>query len=260
MELTYQLHRLSMEPVVLDFEPFRLKLSKLGNKFLFNIRPKRSSTSFNLFTTLASIKNLLLVFDPLVEATSGNTKLLARSVLAVAILVARIWSFFCFQWDRRLLVRTTGMVSQTCWLWEEPVSIAIARAVAIRSHLFTRVLNLYTITILKIRQTCIIYLLTCNNQQPNRDQKMELARLKNLCVKGHYVFKSESRPGDTFTCTREPGNPHSPDAIIVKLCDGSNVSHAPNPLARVLAPMLDGGVIKCMEGTVTGVARSCYVK
>ena len=85
---------------------------------------------------------------------------------------------------------------------------------------------------------------------------MELARLKNSCVKGHHVFKSESRPGDTFTCTREPGNPHSPDAITVKLCDGSNVSHVPDPLACVLAPMLDGGMIERMEGTVTGVARS----
>jgi len=85
---------------------------------------------------------------------------------------------------------------------------------------------------------------------------MELARLKRSRVKGHHVFKSESRPGDTFTCAREPGNPHSPDAIIVKLSDGSNVGHVPNPLARVLAPMLDGGEIERMEGTVTGVARS----
>ena len=85
---------------------------------------------------------------------------------------------------------------------------------------------------------------------------MELARLKRSHVKGHHVFKSESRPGDTFTCAREPGNPHSPDAIIVKLSDGSNVGHVPDPLARVLAPMLDGGEIERMEGTVTGVARS----
>ena len=30
----------------------------------------------------------------------------------------------------------------------------------------------------------------------------------------------------------------------------------PDPLACVLAPMLDGGEIERMEGTVTGVARS----
>ena len=42
----------------------------------------------------------------------------------------------------------------------------------------------------------------------------------------------------------------------MKLSDGSNVGHVPDPLARVLAPMLDGGEIERMEGTVTGVARS----
>ena len=44
----------------------------------------------------------------------------------------------------------------------------------------------------------------------------------------------------------ENRNPHSPDAIIVKLSDGSNVGHVPDPLARVLAPMLDGGEIERM--------------
>ena len=37
---------------------------------------------------------------------------------------------------------------------------------------------------------------------------------------------------------------------------GDSSGHVPDPLARILAPMLDGGVIMCMEGTVTGVARS----
>ena len=43
---------------------------------------------------------------------------------------------------------------------------------------------------------------------------------------------------------------------MVKLSDGSNVGHVPDPFACVLAPMLDGGKIERMEGTVTGVARS----
>ena len=43
---------------------------------------------------------------------------------------------------------------------------------------------------------------------------------------------------------------------MLKLSDGSNVGHVPDPFARVLAPMLDGGKIERMEGTVTGVARS----
>ena len=57
----------------------------------------------------------------------------------------------------------------------------------------------------------------------------ELSRLKRSRVKGHHVFKSESRPGDAFICAREPGNPHSPDAIVVKLGDSSG--HVPDPLA-----------------------------
>ena len=48
----------------------------------------------------------------------------------------------------------------------------------------------------------------------------------------------------------------------MKLDNSSNVGHVPDPFARILAPMLDGGIITCMEGTVgdwSGVAR-LYVK
>ena len=86
-------------------------------------------------------------------------------------------------------------------------------------------------------------------------KNMELARLKHSRVKGHHVFLSISRAGDTFTCCREPGNPHSPDAIIVKLIDGSTVGHVPDRLLRVLAPMLDSGDIAQMSGTIIGVPR-----
>ena len=46
------------------------------------------------------------------------------------------------------------------------------------------------------------------------------------------------------------------DAIIAKLSDCSNVGHVSDLLACVLAPMLDGGKVEHVEGTVTGVARS----
>ena len=42
----------------------------------------------------------------------------------------------------------------------------------------------------------------------------------------------------------------------MKLSDCNNVGHVPDLLACVLAPMLDGGKIEHVEGTVTGVARS----
>ena len=47
---------------------------------------------------------------------------------------------------------------------------------------------------------------------------------------------------------------------MVKLSDGSNVGHVPDPFARVLAPMLDGGKIERMEGTVTGVSQDLHLK
>ena len=42
----------------------------------------------------------------------------------------------------------------------------------------------------------------------------------------------------------------------MKLSDCSNVGHVPDLLACVLAPMLDGGKVEHVEGTVTGVAKS----
>ena len=78
----------------------------------------------------------------------------------------------------------------------------------------------------------------------------KLAKLKHSCLNGHNVFMSASRPADTFTCIREPGIRHSPDAILVKLkSDGSTVGHVSDTLARVLASMLDVGQLTHMEGT-----------
>ena len=83
---------------------------------------------------------------------------------------------------------------------------------------------------------------------------MELARLKTSHVKGHHVFKSVKIRlfllGNQATLTVQTR------IIIVKLNDGSNVGHVLDPLARVLAPMLDDGEIERTEGTVTGVERS----
>ena len=70
-------------------------------------------------------------------------------------------------------------------------------------------------------------------------KNMELARQKCSRVNGHHAFLSAYRARDTFTCAGNPSNPHSPDALIVKLSDGSTVGHVPDPVVRVLAPMLD---------------------
>ena len=75
-------------------------------------------------------------------------------------------------------------------------------------------------------------------------------------MKGHHVFRCRARPGAGFICTREPGNPHSQDAILVTLADGTIAGHVPDFLARVLSPLLATGVIQRMEGTVTSGPRS----
>ena len=43
-----------------------------------------------------------------------------------------------------------------------------------------------------------------------------LARLRRSCVKGYHVFRT-GESGDTFYCAREPHNPHSEAAIVVKI-------------------------------------------
>ena len=42
----------------------------------------------------------------------------------------------------------------------------------------------------------------------------------------------------------------------MELDDSCNIGYVSDPLARILAPILDGGVITHMEGTVTVVTRS----
>ena len=47
----------------------------------------------------------------------------------------------------------------------------------------------------------------------------------------------------------------SPDALIVKLSDGSTVGHVPDLFLHVFTPMLDSGEIH-MSGTTNGVPRA----
>ena len=83
-----------------------------------------------------------------------------------------------------------------------------------------------------------------------------LARLKRSSVKGYHVYKS-GISGDTFTCSREPGNAHSNAAIVVKLDhDGRVIGHIPERLAQILKPLLDSGDVERIEGIITGPSRS----
>ena len=67
---------------------------------------------------------------------------------------------------------------------------------------------------------------------------IKLAKSKHSRVKGHFVFMSASRPADIFTCAREPGIRHtctcSPNALVVKLSEGSTIEYVADPLACTL--------------------------
>ena len=91
MQFTHQLHRLSVKLLVLDFKPLLPDLPELGKKFFFNVGPEwLSASSFNLFPTSYSIMKLLLILEPLVEATFGNAEYLAISVFVAAVLVVEL--------------------------------------------------------------------------------------------------------------------------------------------------------------------------
>jgi hypothetical protein len=83
---------------------------------------------------------------------------------------------------------------------------------------------------------------------------VELAHLRNSSVKGHHVFRSDSRPGNRFLCERQRSNTHSDVAIAVKR--GSRViGYVPERLARILSPMLEDGRIRGIDGWLTGPER-----
>jgi len=57
------------------------------------------------------------------------------------------------------------------------------------------------------------------------------AHLRHSCVKGYHVFGT-GRPRETSVCEREPHNPHSKVAIVVKISN-SVVGYVPKHLAAV---------------------------
>ena len=69
------------------------------------------------------------------------------------------------------------------------------------------------------------------------------------------MFFQTGRPRENFFCEREASNPHSGAAIVVKI-DDRIISHVPDSLAVVLAPLLDSGRVTNITGTITGPPRS----
>ena len=85
---------------------------------------------------------------------------------------------------------------------------------------------------------------------------LHVAHLGCSCVKGYHVFRT-GESGDTFYCAREPHNPQSEAAIVVKFDrDDHVIGHVPDRFATILALLLDGCIVTRITGTVTGPQRS----
>ena len=84
---------------------------------------------------------------------------------------------------------------------------------------------------------------------------IELARLKESCVKGHHVYRSQFIIGAIFNCEHEASNTHSTWAIVVKKPTGEVVGHIPDSLAEVLLPLLTSGEVEGIKCEITGLSR-----
>ncbi len=63
---------------------------------------------------------------------------------------------------------------------------------------------------------------------------VELARLRESCVKGHHVYQTEFVVGAVFTSERELSNRHTDWGIVVKKPGfGQIAGHVPDDLARM---------------------------
>ena len=64
---------------------------------------------------------------------------------------------------------------------------------------------------------------------------VELARLRESCVKGHHIYRTVFIVGEVLICEREPSNRHSDWAIVVKKAETREVAgHVPDELARII--------------------------
>ena len=86
---------------------------------------------------------------------------------------------------------------------------------------------------------------------------VELAKLRESCVKGHHVYRASFTVGAFFDCEQEPSNTRSSWAIVVKNPgSGEIVGHVPDNLAEVLSPILSSGEVQIMKCEVTGLSRA----
>ena len=77
---------------------------------------------------------------------------------------------------------------------------------------------------------------------------IDLGTMSTLVVGGQH-YSARLSPGEPVRLTREPDNPHDPNAIRVENMAGEKAGHLPREVAAWLAPLLDAGKVR-VEGAV----------
>ena len=87
--------------------------------------------------------------------------------------------------------------------------------------------------------------------------------MANLCVakissrvKGHHVYQYNYTVGEDFSCAMEPSNIYSKNAIAVKEKNSNKiVGHIPEPLAKILYPLMKSCKVYEIACTITGQSK-----
>ena len=87
--------------------------------------------------------------------------------------------------------------------------------------------------------------------------------MANLCVakisspvKGYHVYPYNYTVGEDFSCPMEPSNIYSKNAIAVKEKNSNKiVGHIPEPLAKILYPLMKSWKVYEITCTITGRSK-----
>ena len=76
------------------------------------------------------------------------------------------------------------------------------------------------------------------------------------CVKGHHVYQYNYTVGGDFSCAMEPSNIYSKNAIAVKEKNSNKIVwHIPEPLAKILYPLMKSCKVYEITCTITGQSK-----
>ena len=78
----------------------------------------------------------------------------------------------------------------------------------------------------------------------------------NVCVKDHHLYQYNYTVGEDFSCAMEPSNICSKNSIAVKGKNSNEiVGHIPEPLAKILYPLMKSWKVYEITCTITGQSK-----